>query len=63
MHCLLKAIGESALEFEVLFFVATARNSDLTAALDTVNRALLQRLATAGVALAYPTRTVHVVEA
>jgi len=63
VHCLLKAIGESALEFEVLFFVATARNSDLTAALDTVNRALLQRLAAAGVALAYPTRTVHVVEA
>ena len=62
VHCLLKSIGESALEFEVVFFVPLARANELTLALDAVNRAVLEKFAAAGIALAFPTRTVHVVQ-
>jgi small-conductance mechanosensitive channel len=62
-HCLLKSLGESALEFEVLFFVPVTRTNELNVALDAVNRAVLAKFAATGIALAYPTRTVHVVQA
>ena len=61
VHCLLKAIGESALEFEVVFFVSVTRNNELNVALDAVNRAVLEKFAVAAIPLAYPTRTVHLV--
>lgn len=61
VHCLLKAIGETALEFEVVFFVPVTRSNELNAALDVVNRSVLQQFAAAGIPLAYPTRTVHLV--
>jgi small-conductance mechanosensitive channel len=63
VHCLLKSIGESALEFEVLFFVPVTRTNELNIALDAVNRAVLAGFAAAGIALAYPTRSVHLVQA
>lgn len=62
-HCLLKSIGETALEFEVLFFVAAARSNELNVALDVVNRAVLAQFTATGIPLAYPTRTVHLVQA
>jgi small-conductance mechanosensitive channel len=63
VHCLLKSIGASALEFEVVFFVPVTRTNELNVALDAVNRAVLEKFAAAGIALAFPTRTVHLVQA
>ncbi|HTP40775.1 MAG TPA: mechanosensitive ion channel family protein [Steroidobacteraceae bacterium] len=59
-HCLLKEIGESALKFEVLFFIGHQQASDLTVALDALNRQILRSFAAAGIAFAYPTRTIEV---
>jgi small-conductance mechanosensitive channel len=59
VHCLLRELGESALLFEVCFFVANRAGSDEPAqALDHVNREILRRFAAAGLEFAYPTRTV-----
>jgi small-conductance mechanosensitive channel len=59
VHCLLRELGESALLFEVCFFVALRPDRDEpSAALDAVNRAILRRFAAAGLEFAYPTRTV-----
>jgi len=59
VHCLLRQLGESALLFEVCFFVANHPDRDEpTQALDAVNREILRRFADAGLEFAYPTRTV-----
>jgi small-conductance mechanosensitive channel len=59
VHCLLRELGESALQFEVCFFVANRPDRDEpTQALDAVNREILRRFAAAGIEFAYPTRTV-----
>ncbi len=57
-HCLLKQLGESALGFEVCFFVENSPGRDLGRALDQVNREILRSFAQAGVAFATPARTV-----
>jgi small-conductance mechanosensitive channel len=59
VHCLLGELGESALLYEVCFFVAIRPDRDEpTQALDQVNREILRRFADAGLEFAYPTRTV-----
>jgi small-conductance mechanosensitive channel len=63
VHCLLKSIGDTALEFEVVFFVPVTRTNELNVALDAVNRSVLEKFAVAGISLAYPTQTVHLVRA
>ncbi len=57
VHCLLRELGESALLFEVCFFVENTPTRDVTAALDQVNRQLLHAFASAGIEFAYPPRT------
>ena len=57
VHCLLRELGESALLFEVCFFVENTPTRDVTAALDQVNRQLLHAFTGAGIEFAYPTRT------
>jgi small-conductance mechanosensitive channel len=57
-HCLLKQLGESALGFEVCFFVGNAPGRDLGRALDQVNRQILSAFDAAGIAFATPARLV-----
>ena len=61
VHCLLKNIGESALEFEVVFFVSSRK--DVAVALDVVNRGVLERFRGAGIGWAVPMQRVQVVQA
>ena len=61
VHCLLKELGESALQFEVCFFVGHRTGREIGVAIDTVNRHLLRSFADAGIEFAYPTRTVRLV--
>jgi small-conductance mechanosensitive channel len=58
VYCLLKLIGESALLFEVCFFVENGTGRDLGRALDQVNREILRSFARTGIRLATPARTV-----
>jgi small-conductance mechanosensitive channel len=58
VYCLLKLIGESALLFEVCFFVENGPGRDLGRALDQVNREILRSFARTGIKLATPARTV-----
>jgi small-conductance mechanosensitive channel len=58
VHCLLKELGESALLFEVCFFVQIAPGRDLTAALDQVNREILRAFGGGGIEFAHPARTI-----
>lgn len=58
VHCLLKNIGESALEFEVVFFVPVKGSGELALALDVVNRAVLSRFAELGITLASSNQTI-----
>jgi small-conductance mechanosensitive channel len=55
-----KHYGESALIYEVVYFV---RGPDYTAYMDTqqaINLEILRRFAGEGISFAHPTRTVHV---
>jgi small-conductance mechanosensitive channel len=58
VHCLLKQLGDSALMFEVCFFVENARGRDLGRATDQVNREILRSFSQTGIAFAIPARTV-----
>jgi small-conductance mechanosensitive channel len=57
VYCRLRELGESALLFEVCFFVENAPARDLGAAQAQVNRQILHAFAASGIAFAYPTRT------
>jgi small-conductance mechanosensitive channel len=57
VHCMLRELGDSALLFEVCFFVENTPTRNLTAALDQVNRHILHSFAGIGIEFAYPTRT------
>jgi small-conductance mechanosensitive channel len=57
VHCMLRELGESALLFEVCFFVENTPGRALPAALDQVNHMVLQSFAANGIEFAYPTRT------
>jgi small-conductance mechanosensitive channel len=56
VSCLLAQIGDYALEFEAVYFVANRPDRNIAYTNDLVNRGILQRFATAGISLAYPTR-------
>jgi small-conductance mechanosensitive channel len=58
VHCLLKQLGDSALMFEVCFFVENAPGRELGRATDQVNREILRAFSEAGIAFATPARTV-----
>lgn len=55
VSCLLAAIGDYALEFEVLYFISNT-DGRIPRVNDAVNRGILQRLAAERIALAYPTQ-------
>lgn len=58
-----KSYGDSALQFEAVYYVLSAdynRHMDIQQA---INLALLQRFRERGIGFAYPTRTLHLVEA
>ncbi|HEY3732186.1 MAG TPA: mechanosensitive ion channel family protein [Steroidobacteraceae bacterium] len=57
VHCMLRELGESALLFEVCFFVENTPRRNVSEALDQVNLQILQGFAQAGIEFAYPTRT------
>jgi len=56
-YCLLTELGESALRYEVCFYLENAAGRDMNRALDQVNRQILRGFARAGIQFAYPTRT------
>jgi len=56
VSCLLAQIGDYALEFEAIYFIANLPGRNIGRTNDQVNRGILQRFAAAGVNLAYPTR-------
>ena len=58
VYCLLKQLADSALVFEVCFFVENAPGRDLGRALDQVNREILRSFERAGIVFATPARTV-----
>lgn len=58
--CRLKNLGESALEYEVVFFVPHEGNDELAVATDTVNLAIVKQFADAGIAFAHPVRNVNI---
>ena len=57
VDCRLRELGESALQFEVCFFVENTPARDVGAAQAQVNRQILHAFAANGIAFAYPTRT------
>lgn len=56
VSCLLAEIGQYALEFELVYFVANAGERQIPRTTDAVNRGIVARFAAAGIAFAYPTR-------
>ena len=49
-------MGDYALEFEVVYFVANRRETGRSPHADAVNRGIVARFGAAGIGLAYPTR-------
>jgi small-conductance mechanosensitive channel len=58
-----QGFGESSLDFEVVYYVLDRDYNLYMDIQQTINLALLRRLAAEGVEFAYPTRTVHLVSA
>jgi small-conductance mechanosensitive channel len=56
ISCLLAEIGEYALEFELVYFIANKGDRQIPRSTDVVNRGIVARFATAGIGFAYPTR-------
>ena len=57
----LKKLGESSLEFEVVYWVLDPDYNRYMDIQQAINLALMERLEARGLAFAFPTRTVHVV--
>jgi small-conductance mechanosensitive channel len=57
-----KAYGDSALVFEVVYYVLVADFNVYMDVQQRINLAILERFAADGIDFAYPTRTVHVVQ-
>jgi small-conductance mechanosensitive channel len=58
VSCLLTNIGDYALEFEAVYFIANRGERFIPLTTDVVNRGVVAALATAGIRFAYPTRQV-----
>jgi small-conductance mechanosensitive channel len=56
VHCMLRELAESALVYEVCFFVENTPSRNLAAAQDQANRRILHGFADAGIEFAYPKR-------
>jgi len=56
VSCLLAQIGEYALEFELVYFIANTGERQIPRTTDVVNRGIVARFGAAGIAFAYPTR-------
>ena len=54
VSCYLADIGQYALEFEVIYFIAN-RSGNIPRTTDAVNHGILERFAAAGITFAYPT--------
>jgi small-conductance mechanosensitive channel len=54
VSCLLAELGTYALEFELTYFIATSPDVEPPRIIDAVNRGIFERLAKAGVHMAYP---------
>lgn len=61
VNCLLHTLGQYAMEFEVVYFVANKREVDHARTVDAVNRGIVRDFAKADINLAYPTRRVLLV--
>ncbi|MCS6947787.1 MAG: mechanosensitive ion channel family protein, partial [Steroidobacteraceae bacterium] len=61
-HCLLRGFGESALQFEVIYYVLRGAAARLPRIQDEVNFRILRACHEHGIRFAYPTRTLHVHE-
>jgi small-conductance mechanosensitive channel len=59
-QCQLAALGNSALEFEITYFVATRDDVSHPETVDAINRGIHRAFADAGITLAYPTQRVLV---
>ena len=57
-YCMLRAFGDSSLDFEVCYFVPEPQGRRYLQCLDIVNRGIHAAFATHGIEFAYPTRTV-----
>ncbi len=57
-YCLLRGFGDSALQFEVCYFVPEPTGRRFLEILDAVNRGILAAFDRDGIRFAYPTRTV-----
>lgn len=55
-----KGFGDSALDFEVVYYVGSAEYNEFMDLQQAINVALLQRFTAEGIAFAYPTRTLYV---
>ena len=60
VHCLLKELGESGLQFEVCFFVENRPGRDVNYALDQINRQILQGFERVGIEFAHPARSLWI---
>jgi small-conductance mechanosensitive channel len=56
ISCLLVQIGEYALEFEAVYFIANKGERQIPRTTDAVNRGVVEKFAAAGIRFAYPTR-------
>lgn len=59
-QCQLASLGQSALEFEVVYHVANRPDVDHGATVDAINRGIFREFSEAGIVLAYPTQRVLV---
>jgi small-conductance mechanosensitive channel len=58
VQCLLMALAQDALEFEVVYFVANRMDVNHAATVDAINRGIVREFAAAGIQFAYATRRV-----
>jgi small-conductance mechanosensitive channel len=58
VQCLLMGLGQNALEFEVVYYVANRAEVNHGATVDAINRGIVREFATAGIEFAYTTQRV-----
>jgi small-conductance mechanosensitive channel len=58
VQCLLMTLGQNALEFEVIYFVANRADVNHGGTVDAVNRGIVKEFAAAGIEFAYTTQRV-----
>lgn len=61
-RCFFKEFAESALEFNTVYFVESSDYQDYVKANEQIFIAMLERFSQEGIEMAFPTRTVHIVQ-